>query len=154
MTPLLIDGGNITLRQSSSSCPDEIDWLKIAVRDGAISIDSSLRSLLCKMSGPAALWALSWASCFSTPMTVMSSGWRIGRTRPGSVGVLETSSWENTDWNCSFRMRTLVALSPYSCPFSFKGGMPILSYHLDLTYFQNCLLSFLINLSKFIFVLS
>ena len=40
---------------------------------------------------------------------------------------------------CSFSMQALVALSLYTCLSSFKGEMPVLSCHNDLTYFKNCI---------------
>ena len=81
-------GAILALCQPSRSCPDEIGWLKMIVRDGDNSLDSSLRSLLDKLSCPVALWVLSWANCFSTLM--MTSGWRAGLW---SVSMLESPLW-------------------------------------------------------------
>lgn len=59
----------VALRQSSDSHPDDTDWPKMAVRDGANSTDSSLRCLIGYLFGPATLCALRWANCFSTRVT-------------------------------------------------------------------------------------
>ena len=47
--------------------PDSSDWLKRAVRHGASSAESSLRTLVGILSGPEALWGLSSDSSLRTP---------------------------------------------------------------------------------------
>ena len=132
------------LIQSSGSVPVSIDVWKITVKLGAICLAHSLRIRLGIPSDPDAFdWFMSWSN-FSTPFSLMVNfgmGWSMCLVVCGMA----------VDGKEGFKLLDQY----FSFPLLFNGETPMLSFFLDLMYFQNglVLLDFsLFSVVSFIYV--
>ena len=107
------------------------------MREGAISVASSLSILGLISSGPEALLGLRPFSILRTPGSVMLISGRIGKTG------LEGSSWfcfrsfVNTDLNWLFNISAFLAGSEWRIPWSLSGEIPEWLERQCFMYIQN-----------------
>ena len=108
---------------------------------GASSEEKSFSIRVVIPSGPAALWILSPASSFCTPLTSTSIfGMDVCGGDVSSLMVVGSSVELNTDENWSFKMLALVVGSEYVKPsLAFNGATPVLSVLLLVMKLQNFL---------------
>ena len=107
-----------------------IDALNSKVRAGEISVATSFRNLADTMSGPDALYGLSFSRSFVTPfiVTVISGMFRL---RVDNIVGVMASSLEKTLINCLFNIFAFTLSSVWSLPLlSLRGDTPIFSHFL------------------------
>ena len=73
-------------------------------RNGAISFDSSFKSLAGIMSGPDDLFTFCFCNSFRTPSVVTWMSGMVGDGSPSGFGISDLSSSVNSDWYCLSNM--------------------------------------------------
>ena len=99
LSPFLNTGITQACFQSAGKMHWSREAWNIRVKDGASSAACSFRRRDGISSGPAAEWALRLLSSFLTPSTRIVIGGRSGKGLVGRLGMVEVSSWVNTEEN-------------------------------------------------------
>ena len=110
--------------QSEGTHPFGSDFLKTMQRGSARTSANSFRILGLMLSGPAALFGLSFRRSFSTPSLEISKSGMGGALCWGDVG-LKSDSRVNTDWNCVFKASAFCFGSLASLPSTLIGATPL-----------------------------
>ena len=97
--------------QSSGTQPSRSDWLKMWVRIGAISVESSLRRWFGISSGPLAFVVTIFDSSLATPASVTVRDGMVGKFGPAVLGVGSPRSVVKTELNWSLRISAFSVLS-------------------------------------------
>ena len=113
-------------------------WVNSAVRAGASSHASSLRTRPAIPSGPEDLLGLSLDSSFCTPGLWISRGGIVPLTNllGPNQGMEEVSSLLNTDLNSPSKMAAFDFASVYKLPRCLRGGIPTDSWRWAFINFQ------------------
>ena len=144
LSPFLNNGLTIAVFQSLGTVPVSKDNRKIAVTSGAISFDSSFRTIGLMASGPAALEGFSPLKSLRTPLSDSTISGIVGtldlnesgnnKSRPDDIPSSKTP-WqsltrskadldEKTDLNCLFRALALSTLEVTVDSPSLRGPIP------------------------------